>query len=102
MYQIPFLPNGSVPHFAGYWMQNIIWKDPGEFSDTVKILGYYRGRSATGLEIEMSTGGKCAMFISDIADMLQKAEVKDGKVSGVWTFKKRGGNYGIVWLRQTG
>jgi hypothetical protein len=41
------------------------WAEPYEFFDVFEITGYYRGRSAAGLELKSTTtGGDCCMMIT--------------------------------------
>jgi hypothetical protein len=73
--------------------------DPEEFVDTFEITGYYRGRSAAGLELKSaSTGGDCCMMIKDLTFMVMNADIQDGKVTGRWIYKKRGQNYSVEYL----
>lgn len=75
------------------------WLDPEEFVDTFTITGYYRGRSAAGLELKSGTsGGDCCMMIKDLTFMVMNADIQGGKVTGRWIYKKRGQNYSVEYL----
>ena len=75
------------------------WADPEEFVDTFEITGYYRGRSAAGLELKsQATGGDCCMMIKDLTFMVMNANIKNGKITGRWIYKKRGQNYSVEFL----
>lgn len=78
------------------------WVDPEEFVDTFEITGYYRGRSAAGLELKsLTTGGDCCMMIKDLTFMVMNASIDKGKVTGRWIYKKRGQNYSVEYLGPT-
>jgi hypothetical protein len=75
------------------------WVDPVEFVDTFQITGYYRGRSAAGLELKSTnTKGDCCMMIKDLTFMVMNADIVQGKVTGRWIYKKRGQNYSVEYL----
>jgi hypothetical protein len=75
------------------------WRVPAEFDDTMKILGYGRGRSAAYLELEsMTTGMKSVMMMTDMTNMIMNANIYKGVVAGRWIFGKRGQNYGIQYI----
>jgi hypothetical protein len=87
------------------WMTRTIeetsfdWFEPQEFVDTFTITGYYRGRSAAGLELKSGTsGGDCCMMIKDLTFMVMNADIQGGKVTGRWIYKKRGQNYSVEYL----
>jgi hypothetical protein len=87
------------------WMKSCIaaetfdWIIPEPFEDTYSIEGYYRGRSAAGLELKSkTTGGTCCMMIADLTAMVKTATIVKGEVTGFWQFKKRGANYGIMYV----
>jgi hypothetical protein len=98
-YQIPFLPDGSVPHYyGGYGQQNgVEWKDPEFTFDGVLVFeGYSRGRSAAYFNFRnRDTGAQYSMFLTDMEDILKHRIIALGMIGGRWGFVKRGGNYGI-------
>ena len=75
------------------------WVDPQDFFDVFEITGYYRGRSAAGLELRSTTsGGDCCMMIKDLTFMIMNAHIQKGRVVGRWIYKKRGQNYSVEFL----
>jgi len=80
---------------------NIVWKKNFEFSDKIKVDGFSRGRSAADFElISLTTGKTYSMFMKDVLLMIQESTIKNGVVSGVWTFCKRGANYGLKLVKE--
>lgn len=79
------------------------WREPWEFTDTFKIEGYGRGRSAAYFNLTSQTSGlSCVMMMTDICDLVTSATIEKGVVTGRWIFCKRGANYGIKYLGPTG
>lgn len=69
-----------------------------EFEDTLIFEGFSRGRSSVKAHFKSQfTGKKYEMFISDLADII-KANHFITKLSGRFTFVKKGQNYGIKLL----
>lgn len=66
------------------------------FEANIRILDYYTGRSARGLNLQNEdTGVKYTMFMSDFIDFIRHGNVKDGIMVGTWTVVKKGANFGI-------
>lgn len=76
-------------HRSGEWVEN------GEFDDVLKVVNIERGRSAAHFILEDGEKRKYVMFITDMLDAIQRAEIYQGTLAGTWTFCKRGQNYGI-------
>jgi hypothetical protein len=75
------------------------WKEPYEFFDTMQIVGSYRGRSAAGFELKsITTGGTHCMMLGDMEEMIPNATITKGVVMGRWKHKKRGQNYSLFYL----
>ena len=73
------------------------WKKV-EFSDSIRVVGINRGRSAANFEAH-STEKKAryTIFMADFLSMVFNRKVKAGaKISGVFRVVKRGRNLGIV------
>lgn len=84
---------------SGISRYNFEWKQPWEFSDTLKITGYGRGPSSAVFNLESTTKKMaCSMFMKDLNEMLMTADISKGEISGRWIFCKRGQNYGIKYL----
>lgn len=79
----------------------IVWKENYEFEDTLVLTGMSRGRSAANFNLKSETDSKdYNLFMTDIVDMIKMADINKGKVKGLWTFVKRGQNYGIKLIEQ--
>jgi hypothetical protein len=82
-------------------VDDIVWKENFEFEDTLILTGMSRGRSAANFNLQSITNSKdYNLFMTDIVDMIKKANILKGKIKGKWTFVKRGQNYGIKLIEQ--
>lgn len=92
-YQIPFI-DGNLQHYPGH-SPKLEWRENCTFSATLIFKGFQRGRSAAYAVFHLEeTGQQYPMFLKDLGAVML-SEVRGGKVSGWWTFCKRGANYGI-------
>jgi hypothetical protein len=72
--------------------------DNFEWEDTLEYESFGRGTSAAHLYFKSTITGKSyQMFLKDFEDIVKL--LVDGKVSGIWTFCKRGQNYGVKLLK---
>lgn len=93
-YQIPFDKDGNLQHYpTDYPHFPTTWKNNEEFEDTLTYLTYSRGRSAAILEFAKSDGKKVHMFMKDFDQVVPY--MSHGKITGKFTFCKRGMNYGL-------
>jgi len=77
-------------------VDDIIWKENFEFEDTLELTGMSRGRSAANFNLKSVTDGRnYNLFMTDTVDLIQNGIINKGKITGKWTFCKRGANYGI-------
>lgn len=78
-----------------------VWKDNVPFRADLRLERYGRGRSAAYFIWKSDEGIEYPMFMSDMADMLQRAVIRNGLVeNGQWHVRKRGQNYGIALINQ--
>jgi hypothetical protein len=92
--------DGKIEHFWGrdnalreVFVPNV------EFEDTLIFKHFSRGRSSVKAHFESQfTGKKYEMFICDLEDVI-KANYFITKLSGRFTFVKRGKNYGVMLLK---
>lgn len=90
---IPFDKHGSQMHYPNpYWAEGMHWKTNEVFTDTLRYVGYHRGRSAAYFEFQRSTGASVCVFMAEMDAMIRKME--SGLIRGTFTFCKRGANYG--------
>ena len=76
---------------------NLHWKDNYEFEDTLKYSGFSRGTSSCTVQFTSINDGKeYTMFMKELDSCIDK--LVDGKLTGKFTFCKRGENYGIKLL----
>lgn len=89
-YPIPFNAKGDQLHYDDGRAK---MRDNFEFVDTLKMEGMSRGRSAAYfLFRRKSTGTQVIVFMTDLIDLF--AHANHGCVTGLFTFCKRGQNYG--------
>lgn len=91
--KIPFDMEGNQKHFPPY---NVIWRDNFVFEDTISYDGYSRGRSAAYFHFKGTNDKSMTMFLSDFEDVIPY--LNNGKVSGKFTFCKKGQNYGVKMI----
>lgn len=95
-----YVPTGEVkkaqyPPFPEYPVtraEGPIWKPNCEFDDTLTLVGYGRGRSSITFDFKRTDGTKVSMFVSDFYEAVFK--MAEGKITGRFTFIKKGQNYG--------
>lgn len=91
-YQIPFDTEGNQ---HSYPRSGSIMKDNFSFEETMTYRGYDRGRSSATILFKDSTGKRYSMFLSDFDDLMEKKGLTGKSVHGIWTFCKKGSNYGL-------
>jgi hypothetical protein len=82
-------------------VDDIVWKENFEFEDTLELTGMSRGRSAANFNLKSITDGKnYNLFMTDTVDLIQNSTINKGKITGRWTFCKRGQNYGVKIVKE--
>ena len=76
-----------------------IWKPNTEVELTLHYNGYGRGRSAVTFYWLDDDGHEYPMFITDVDELLTQ-DMGTSKVHAIFTYVKRGQNYGIKFLRK--
>lgn len=76
-----------------------VWKPNEEVELTVHYNGYGRGRSAVTFYWKDDNGHQYPMFIKDVDELLRQ-DMGTSSVHGIFTYVKRGANYGIKFLRR--
>ena len=78
---------------------NEVWKPNKEVELTLHYQGYGRGRSAVTFYWVDDDGHKYPMFIKDVDELLQQ-DIGASSIHAIFTYVKRGANYGIKFLRR--
>lgn len=98
--QVPF--NTTNEHYKGLvsypygWETVDEWRDNYAFVATLKLDTFERGRSAAYFVWrDVETGLRYPMFLTFTEEVLKRARVTMGIISGEFTFAKRGTNYSI-------
>lgn len=89
--------NGECVETPIYSNSKIIWKPNEEVELTLHYDGYGRGRSAVTFYWSDSEGHTYPMFITDVDELFRK-DVCTSNLHGIFTYVKRGANYGIKLL----
>jgi hypothetical protein len=76
---------GKPDRFGTYWLDNFVFEDTLEFDHCA------RGRSAATFHFKRSDGSKVQFFMQETARLFPFFD--KGKVTGRFTFVKRGANY---------
>lgn len=80
--------------YAGYG--TVEWRPNNEFHAELEIVNVSRGRSSVVFNYrDVKTGTIYPLFASSIEDVLRRATVRNGRVSGYWWVVKKGQNYGL-------
>lgn len=95
-YEIPFDENGNQLDYAWH-MKGVFWKQNFEFQDELTYKSYGRGRSSATFCFERITGEKVNVFMSDMDIFVP--HLRNGKISGKFTFVKKGQNYGCRLIK---
>ena len=84
------------------WYQGEVYdeeRDNYEWEDTISYNGYGRGRSSCVIYFwSVKHQQDMIMFMTDFNDIVNKLDY--GKLSGTFTFCKRGENYGIKIVKK--
>lgn len=75
--------------------RDVEWVSNKVFKETLNYIGFSRGRSSATFVFKDGTGAEYPMFMKDMDELLSTKNIDEGRVSGFWTFCKRGQNYGI-------
>ena len=78
---------------------NEVWKPNREVELTLHYQGYGRGRSAVTFYWVDDDGHKYPMFIKDVDELLRQ-DIGTSSIHAIFTYVKRGANYGIKFLRR--
>ena len=80
-------------------VSNEVWKPNKEVELTLHYKGYGRGRSAVTFYWVDDDGHKYPMFIKDVDELLRQ-DIGTSSIHAIFTYVKRGANYGIKFLRR--
>ena len=78
---------------------NEVWMPNREVELTLHYKGYGRGRSAVTFYWVDDDGHKYPMFIKDVDELLRQ-DIGTSSIHAIFTYVKRGANYGIKFLRR--
>ncbi len=90
---------GEIVEIEVYSGRKEVWKPNEEIELTLHYDGYGRGRSAVTFYWKDDNGHKYPMFIKDVDELLRQ-DMGTSSVRGIFTYVKRGANYGIKFLRK--
>ncbi len=90
---------GEIVEIEVYSGRKEVWKPNEEIELTLHYDGYGRGRSAVTFYWKDDNGHKYPMFIKDVDELLRQ-DMGTSSVHGIFTYVKRGANYGIKFLRK--
>ena len=78
---------------------NEVWKPNMEVELTLHYQGYGRGRSAVTFYWVDDDGHKYPMFLKDVDELLRQ-DIGTSSIHAIFTYVKRGANYGIKFIRR--
>ena len=79
--------------------KKVIWKPNKEVELTLHYKGYGRGRSSVTFYWLDNEGHEYPMFIKDMDELL-KEKIGVSDIHAIFTYVKRGANYGIKFVRK--
>ena len=79
--------------------REVIWKPNEEVELTLHYKDYGRGRSAVTFYWEDEYSHEYPMFIKDVDELLRQ-DIGMSRIHAIWTYVKRGANYGIKFVRR--
>ena len=88
-----------VKGFSSDENKHEVWKPNKEVELTLHYQGYGRGRSAVTFYWVDDDGHKYPMFIKDVDELLRQ-DIGTSSIHAIFTYVKRGANYGIKFLRR--
>ena len=88
-----------VKGFSHDESKNEVWKPNKEVELTLHYKGYGHGRSAVTFYWVDDDGHKYPMFIKDVDELLRQ-DIGTSSIHAIFTYVKRGANYGIKFLRR--
>lgn len=90
-YEIPFDKEGNQLDYGG-WAHEMVPNH--EFEDTLTYQSCGRGRSSVGFTFTRTDGRTVNVFLKDMNKWIP--QMAGGKITGKFTFVKRGQNYGCT------
>jgi hypothetical protein len=90
---------GETVEIETYSGRKEVWKPNEEIELTLHYNGYGRGRSAVTFYWKDDNNHQYPMFIKDVDELLRQ-DMGFSNVHGIFTYVKRGANYGIKFLRR--
>ena len=90
---------GEIVEIEVYSGRKEVWKPNEEIELTLHYNGYGRGRSAVTFYWKDDNNHQYPMFIKDVDELLRQ-DMGTSSVRGIFTYVKRGANYGIKFLRK--
>lgn len=88
-----------IKEFAYNPNKKEVWKPNEEVELTLHYKGYGRGRSSVTFYWLDDDGHEYPMFIKDVDELLRQ-DIGASSIHAIWTYVKRGANYGIKFLRR--
>ena len=101
--EVPYDQAGNLLHHHSDkpFGEAMVWRPNEPFHATLCVDQLRSGRSAKYFILTPpgdSDGRQFPMFAADLLAMLKETTVAGGVTSDRWCVRKRGQNYGLVWL----
>jgi len=98
---LAFAP-GQIAQQAGTYLPDYEyraaeWRENRVFRATLVYTGYYKGRTSTRLQFRVGGENRTVeMFIKDFDTAIKQYGFDGQRITGQWTYVKRGQNFGIA------
>ena len=96
-FKVPFDEDGNQVAYFEEWLGHVE-RDNFEFDNVLEYEGFVRGRSAARIVFRKTDGKTVQVFLKDFEAMVPYMDC--GRVSGRFTFCKRGENFGCRLIKE--
>lgn len=96
--EVPYDDHGDLMHRPAALARVHRWGPNDPFNCLLFVLGAAPAGRETHVLWRSAEGRIFPMFLADLVEMLQRADVVAGGVQGRWIVRKRGQRYGVAYL----
>lgn len=96
-FKVPFTPVGGRMLRRVTYKQVPDWRDNTEFYTTLRFATIIKERSSTYVVFYDDEANPYYMFLTDFNQIVY--DLKEGELTGCFTFVKKGDAYGVKYLR---
>jgi len=100
-FKVPFdkTRNELLRNPSSWPKQDVDWRENKEFTDTLIFEGVGKGYSPPTFKFSDSYDNIYHMTNVELPNLLSKANIEFGEVSGVWRVERKHSEYGLVFVK---